>query len=129
MDVTLAKTLFVGLGGGVGAVLRYVVGLAANKYIGEDFPWGTMIVNVVGSFFIGLVVLIAATQDWNENSKLLLITGLLGGFTTFSAFSSENLLLLQSGRVGPMLANALSALLLGVLFAWAGFALAQKLSV
>lgn len=123
----MTAALFVGLGGGVGAILRYLVGLGAVQLLGKEFPWGTFIVNLVGSFFIGLLVFVSIKQEWPQNIQLLLITGLLGGFTTFSAFSYENLDLLQDGRLGLMLGNAVSSVALGVLFAWAGYGLAHRM--
>lgn len=123
----MTAALFVGLGGGIGAILRYLVGLGAVQLFGKDFPWGTFIVNLVGSFFIGLLVFTAAKQEWPQNVQLLLITGLLGGFTTFSAFSYDNLALLQDGKLVPMLGNAVSSVVLGILFAWAGYGLAQRI--
>ena len=78
------------------------------------------------SCFIGLLVYLAAKQEWPENVQLLLVVGLLGGFTTFSAFSHDNLILLEDGKIGLVLGYAVSSVVMGVLFTWAGYALAHR---
>ena len=89
-------------GGGIGAGLRYGVGLAASRYLGLGFPWGTVICNVAGSLAMGLLVgglaqgLLGDGRQMNE-ARLLLGVGLLGGFTTFSTFSLDTMALWQRG--------------------------------
>ena len=91
------SALFVFLGGGTGSVLRYLVGL----WIGSaTFPWATFAVNAVGSFAIGLLGGGASRFGWGEALRLSLTVGLCGGFTTFSTFSKESLVLMESGRYG-----------------------------
>jgi CrcB protein len=77
--------LLVALGGAIGSVLRYALSLTALALLGTAFPWGTLAVNIAGGFAIGAV----AGQGIEGNTRLLLVPGLLGGFTTFSAFSLE----------------------------------------
>lgn len=84
--------LLVALGGAVGSVARYGMGLAAVRLFGAAFPWGTLIVNVLGSLAIGVLAARTAEAD---SARLLLGVGLLGGFTTFSAFSLETVRLMQ----------------------------------
>jgi fluoride exporter len=81
----LKALLLVGLGGAVGSILRHLVSLAAAAALGGGFPWGTLMVNAAGSMAIGAL----ASLGMQDASRLLLVTGLLGGFTTFSAFSLE----------------------------------------
>jgi CrcB protein len=85
--------LLVAAGGALGSVLRYGISLLAAAQLGAGFPWGTLAVNVIGSAGIG----IAAGLGVQGEARLLLVTGLLGGFTTFSAFSLETGLLLERG--------------------------------
>ncbi len=88
------------LGGGLGAAARHGVNRAALAWFGPGFPWGTMAVNVVGSLAMGLLIgaLAAAPGGTSQGLRLFLATGLLGGFTTFSAFSLDALTLWQRGQ-------------------------------
>lgn len=82
--------LWVAFGGAIGAAARYLVGVQAVRLFGLDFPWGTMIVNVVGSFAMGIVIsLFALKLQASQEVRAFLTTGVLGGFTTFSAFSLD----------------------------------------
>lgn len=93
-----AAALLVALGGAVGAVVRYAVGMWAVP--DARWPWGTLAVNLVGSLAIGLLAPSLARHD---AARLLVVTGVLGGFTTFSAFSLDALALLHAGRAGAAL--------------------------
>lgn len=88
------KFLLVFLGGGAGSVLRYAVALMMN---GRGWPWGTLAVNVLGSFLIGLVGALSGKGVISEEARLFLAVGLCGGFTTFSTFSGECLAMLRAG--------------------------------
>lgn len=85
MPVTLWEVLLVALGGALGSVARYLVSVAAVEWIGVGFPWGTLAVNVLGSAAIGACGALGVAGEW----RLLIVTGMLGGFTTFSSFSLE----------------------------------------
>jgi CrcB protein len=87
--------LLVFLGGGIGAAARHGVGLLSLKTFGPAFPWGTMAVNVIGSLLAGLAIGLLAATEAGQPARLFLITGFLGGFTTFSAFSLDALTLWQ----------------------------------
>lgn len=97
----MTQTLFmVGIGGGAGAILRYLTGLGVIRLLGHGpFPLAILTVNVVGSFLMGVFVVAAAQRGLTYLSPLVM-TGLLGGFTTFSAFSLETVTLLERGQVG-----------------------------
>ena len=103
------------LGGGTGSVLRYCAQMALHeRIVPYSFPWATFAVNIIGSFLIGLFYALSARFNLSTEVRMLLTTGLCGGFTTFSTFSVETAGLLQSGKTGlAMLYTALS-LLLGV---------------
>lgn len=79
----------VGVGGAVGAMLRHAVGMATLRAFGPNFPWGTLTVNIVGGFLMGLLVAMLAARGGDQTLRLLLGVGVLGGFTTFSAFSLD----------------------------------------
>ncbi len=125
----MAHFLIVAIGGGIGAGFRHLVGLAALRWIGTGFPWGTLFVNVTGSFAMGLLVSWLALkvdlpQGWSgQDVRLFLATGVLGGFTTFSAFSLETVLLFERGQtglaalyVGTSVIVSVGALLAGLAF-------------
>ena len=86
----------VALGGAIGAAGRYLVGVAATRVMGLGFPWGTLTVNVAGSFLMGVLVVSLAHKDATRLAPFLM-TGVLGGFTTFSSFSLETMRLWQNG--------------------------------
>lgn len=93
------KLLMVGFGGGVGACLRYLTGVLAIRMFGHGFPWGTVIVNVFGCFAMGLLAVCLMERFGTLRFAPLLLTGLLGGYTTFSAFSLDAVYLIERGRV------------------------------
>ncbi|WP_420196655.1 fluoride efflux transporter CrcB [Clostridium beijerinckii] len=102
----LQKILFVGIGGGIGAVIRYLVTIQSSKMINSNFPLGTLIVNVVGGFLIGIIVeLSMSTELISPNLKLFLTTGIMGGLTTFSTFSLESINLISDGKYLIGMAN------------------------
>ncbi|WP_260483158.1 fluoride efflux transporter CrcB [Sphingomicrobium flavum] len=111
------------LGGGLGALLRWLIGRWSVAQFGEAFPIGTLSVNIAGSLAIGMAI--GALEGVGQPAKLFFVTGLLGGFTTFSAFSLDALTLWQRGQPG-MAALYVGLTLLGSLGACAaGFALTR----
>ncbi|MFS8144378.1 protein CrcB [Rhizobium sp. R635] len=95
----MIQALLVAVGGAIGSVLRYYVGQWTLRLLGPAFPWGTLAVNVVGCFVIGVLAeLIARKFNASMELRLLLITGFLGGFTTFSAFSLDAISLFEGGN-------------------------------
>lgn len=94
----MLQILLVALGGAVGSVCRYLVGVGALRLMGPTFPWGTLAVNVAGSFAIGILAeLVVSRFGASTELRLLLITGFLGGFTTFSAFALDAVTLFERG--------------------------------
>ena len=115
----LAATGLVALGGAAGAVLRYQTGRALTGLLGPatvaSFPWATLVVNIVGSLAMGLLAgWLARHGAASETWQLLIGVGLLGGFTTFSAFSLEMMLLIERGQATTAFAYALISVLAGV---------------
>jgi CrcB protein len=91
--------LIVGMGGAIGSMLRYGGSILSLKMGIHNFPWGTMTINILGSLCIGLIIgLLAHLQNWSEEVRLFAVVGLLGGFTTFSAFSLDTVLLFERGQ-------------------------------
>lgn len=91
--------LIVGMGGAIGSMLRYGAGILSLKFSPDNFPWGTFIINILGSFCIGIIIgLLAHAQNWSEEIRLFAVVGVLGGFTTFSAFSLDTVLLFERGQ-------------------------------
>jgi CrcB protein len=114
-------------GGATGSLARYLLTLAANSHFGDRFPFGTMSINIVGSFLIGLLLVTFDRRELlHPNLRPLVITGLLGGFTTFSAFEWETLSL---GRTSAPLAilYCVSSVAAGLLACWLGVALARRI--
>jgi CrcB protein len=111
------KIAWIALGGGGGAVLRWLLASAAQQRAGGDLPWGTLLVNVLGCAAIGALASWLATPE-REELRLLLIVGLLGGFTTMSAFAWETVSLIEAGHAGRALLYVLlsNTLCLGAAF-------------
>ncbi|MGK6316830.1 fluoride efflux transporter CrcB [Neorhizobium sp. DT-125] len=124
----MINMLLVAIGGAAGSVFRYLVGVWTLRQFGPNFPWGTLTVNVAGSFAIGfLAELIARRLDASPEMRLLIVTGFLGGFTTFSAFSLDVVALFErgAGLVAATYIVASVAISLGAVFA--GLALGRAM--
>ena len=114
------------LGGALGSGARYLVSLFFLERFGSGFPWGTLTVNVVGSFLIGLIAALADEQTvLGPSSRVFLVVGVLGGFTTFSSFSLETLRLLEHDGVGPALLNVAGNGALSILAAVLGIVIGR----
>ena len=113
------RFIYICVGGAIGTGLRYLTSTLAVRWLGVDFPYGTLIVNVVGSFLIGLIQQVGATSLLiPETTRLFLTVGIMGGLTTYSSFSYETLRLAQIGAWGQAWINVLvtTAVCLGVCF-------------
>ncbi|WP_395541776.1 fluoride efflux transporter CrcB [Neotabrizicola sp. sgz301269] len=97
MSLSLPTLLQVAAGGAIGASSRYLVNIGLGRWLGTGFPWATLTVNVVGSFLMGLLVVVLAHKDATRLAPFLM-TGILGGFTTFSAFSLDAITLWERGQ-------------------------------
>lgn len=108
--------ILVFIGGGIGSVLRYATSLALkNTAYSNLFPWSTFMVNILGSFLIGFLTCLALKNTLNPDLRLLLIVGLCGGFTTFSTFANESLILLKDHSYITFLAYTVLSISLGIL--------------
>ncbi|SFW36210.1 fluoride efflux transporter CrcB [Selenomonas ruminantium] len=124
--------LYVFLGGGLGAVCRYLATTAIGARFGMMFPFGTLFVNTLGSFLMALIMgflltMAKANNLLSEPLRLLLTVGFLGGFTTFSSFSMETLTLIRSGSIALAIANIVANVLLGLIAAILGLYLAAMI--
>lgn len=117
------------LGGGLGAASRHLVGVAALRQFGPNFPYGTLIVNVVGSLLMGVLIgwLVRRGVGSNNELRLFLATGVLGGFTTFSAFSLDVANLWEKGALMPAATYAIGTVLICLFAVFAGLWLARNL--
>ena len=117
--LTTSMLLAVAGGGAIGSVARYVIGVVLHR-AGNGFPVSTLLINVVGSFLIGLFARLFDAPDHNQLLRTALTVGLCGGFTTFSTFSAETVTLLQQGRAGRAGLYIVVSVLAGILATVAG---------
>jgi len=121
--------LIVFIGGGLGAALRHGVNLSAARVFGTGFPYGTLTVNIVGSLIMGaLAAWFAFKGDATQHWRLFLATGVLGGFTTFSAFSLDVAVLYERGALGLALFYVLISVVLSLAGLFAGLAIVRGLT-
>jgi CrcB protein len=121
----LRDILFVAAGGAIGSALRYSAMVWISQRLSQGFPWHTFIVNVAGSFLLGLLLSLSVEHGGWDRFTIFLGIGVLGGFTTFSTFSFESLRLLEEGMLGAGVANMALSVLLGVAAAAAGIAIGR----
>ena len=127
----LRPYLLVFVGAGLGGVLRHGVNVIVAWWIGTGFPWSTAFINVSGSIVMGLLVgflAFRAGAEWTQSARLFVATGILGGYTTFSTFSLETILLLERNRIGDAIAYAGGSVLFGVLGLWLGLVISRALA-
>lgn len=129
--MVMTSTLLVFLGAGIGGVLRHGVNLATLRWLGPGFPFGTMAINILGSGLMGLLVgwlAFRAGEGWTQHGRLFCATGVLGGFTTFSAFSLDAVLLWQRGDLAMAAFYVLGSVVLSLIALFTGLALVRGLS-
>src|SRR5882757_5931000 len=118
----LMNYLIVFLGGGLGAALRHGMNIGVARWLGTAFPYGTLIINVTGSLVMGLIAgYFAFKGGLSQHWRLFLTTGILGGYTTFSAFSLDTALLYERGELGLAALYVLGSVLLSIAGLFAGF--------
>lgn len=137
-ETFVRETIFVAAGGALGALTRYVVGLLAGRALGTSFPWGTLIVNVVGCLIMGAVLHILADLEvrsavaaplrfqieiWHKAVAI----GFLGGLTTFSSFGADTFRELQTGSFSTAMLNVLANVALSLIAIWLGLTIARAL--
>jgi fluoride exporter len=140
MGNEIRHSLLVGVGGMLGALTRYGVGLAAGRLIGKGFPWGTLIVNVVGCFAMGMVVQVLLDLEAHSAEAITppirsqlafwhkgVAIGFLGGLTTFSSFGADTLRELSGGEVRVAVVNVIANVALSLAAVWCGMAMMQAM--
>lgn len=124
----MVKLVAVMLGGALGAATRYWVSGQAIRLVDSDFPWGTLLVNLVGAFLLGGLFVASAEKNLlHPTLQSFLMTGFMGALTTFSTFTLENLILHESGKTPIAIAYLLASITLGLLAVFAGAALARSI--
>src|ERR1043166_3226285 len=123
----LASCLVVGMGGFLGANMRFLLGRWAQHKWGTDFPYGTFLINVSGSFFLGLFATLTNRLAWNDAWRLLIAIGFVGAFTTFSTFEYETFELMRQGSLLRAGANVFGSVTVGFLAVYIGVVVARLL--
>lgn len=119
------KYFAIAAGGSIGALLRYLVAINVHKYTKPDFPFGTLIVNLCGCFFIGFFSQLATIKMMSPTLRLFVMVGILGAFTTFSTFSLETLNMLKSGQTIYATMNIFGSVFVGLFAVIVGIKLCQ----
>ena len=131
MWAQLTISLWIALGSALGGALRYWCSGLVARWVGETFPWGTIVVNVVGSLLIGLFATLSGPDGRlfvGTTARQFVMLGLLGGFTTFSSFSLQTLALAQNGEWIQAATNIVGSVLLCLMGVWLGHALAVAIN-
>lgn len=122
----MREALIVAVGGALGSLLRHALGSSMARSAPAGFPWGTLLINVIGSFAIGVLLGLSESRvGLSPELRLMLVTGVLGGFTTFSAFSWEMLALLRGGQPAHAFGYVVCSVVLGLAAVWSGHALTR----
>jgi len=118
----MQRTIFIALAGLIGTLIRYwLAGFVVRQY-GENFPWGTLIVNLIGSFLAGALYYLAEERLLiSPTVRAVILTGLIGGFTTFSSYGLQTFTLLRNGQIGLATLNVVVSNVLGLLMVWVGY--------
>jgi len=117
--------LAIGLGSSIGGMLRYVLAESIQQKLQSTLPFGTFTINVIGCFLIGIVFGLFDRGNLSQEWRLFLATGLLGGFTTFSAFSMETVNLLRDGQYGSVMTYVAGSVVIGLLATFAGISITK----
>lgn len=127
----MMDTIAAGIGGFVGSAARYALTTWVTTRFASStlFPWGTLSVNILGSLVIGVIVgALSGIGDLPERMRVLLVVGVLGGFTTFSAFSNETFVLMRAGQGMMAFAYVVATLTAGMIAVWVGYASARSIA-
>lgn len=118
--------LLVFFGGGIGATLRHLINLTCARFMGTGFPWGTFVINITGSTVMGLIAgYLAFKGEASQPWRLFLMTGILGGYTTFSAYSLDAVLLYERGEVMLAASYVVGSVVLSIAGLFGGLALVR----
>lgn len=124
----MKELLYVFIGGGLGSLVRFLFGKWVNSFHNSNFPFGTFIINIVACFVLGFIIGLAdQKQILSPAIRLFLVVGFCGGFSTFSAFSSETLTLIQQGQNSTMLLYVLLSVVVCLIASFGGLLIAEKI--
>ena len=124
----MLKYVVVGIGGCLGSILRFWLGNYVGSKMGTRFPYGTFVINITGSFLIGLVfAFLTERSQWSPYWRYLIPIGFIGGYTTFSSFEFETLRTIQEGQFGIGLLYVMSSVVLGLAAVWGGLVAGRAL--
>src|SRR5574337_1064846 len=125
----MKQLLLIGLGSGIGGVFRYSLSTFIHKFVGRSFPLGTLAVNTLGCFLMGLlfIVILERFTNYSESLRAFLLLGFLGGFTTFSSFPIETFNMVEYGEFFYALLNMLFSLFLCLFLTWLGILIGREL--
>ena len=125
----MLKYLMVGVGGFLGSILRFWLGSYIGDKMGTRFPYGTFVINVTGSFLIGMVFALMTVKTlWSPNWRYLIPIGFIGGYTTFSSFEFETLRTIQDGQIGLGLLYVAASVVVGFIAVWGGMVAGRAIS-
>lgn len=111
----LKSLLIVGTGGFIGGAMRYLLSTYIKNMYGQTFPWGTLVVNLLGCFVFGIIFALFSKHNSTDNTFcLLLTTGICGGFTTFSTFANESVQMIQNGNIGEFIGYMATSVIVGI---------------
>ncbi len=117
----MVKLIIIAFGGAIGAVLRYVISEIPYRYIAPMFPYGTLLVNLLGAFFIGMLFELSQRIEIPSEWRIFVFIGIIGAFTTFSTFALESVNLIRDGEYVPALWNIIITNVAGFVLVYAGF--------
>jgi len=120
MEKILKRILLIAAGGSIGAVLRYLISEIVYRFTSPTFPWGTLTVNLLGCYLIGLAWQYSEMYMVSTGTRIFVLTGILGAFTTFSTFSLETLTLLRDGEIKMAVLNQIVSVSFGLILVIAG---------
>ncbi|HRC92747.1 MAG TPA: fluoride efflux transporter CrcB, partial [Bacteroidia bacterium] len=126
-DMNIKAIFSIGVGCSIGGVLRYILSLCVQSKTVSEFPVGTLLVNIIGCFLIGVVYSFAEQSKMTVAWRLFIATGILGGFTTFSAFTMESFLMLRHGYYGMMAVYVFLSVVIGICATICGFLLIRAI--
>lgn len=125
----MKQIMLIGIGSGFGGIFRYLLSITVHKFLSRNFPFGTLVVNTIGCFLMGIlfVIIFNRFSSYSESLRSLLLLGFLGGFTTFSTFSIETFNLFENGDFFYALLNILFSLMFCLILTWIGVVVGRQI--